>query len=57
MDDMLQTAGVAAMVLVLLMSAKRFFDLRDLRRPVEAEDEEAVRKAEEVVRGFSMDKF
>ncbi|WP_156123819.1 hypothetical protein [Paenibacillus sp. FSL R7-0273] len=52
MIDVLQTAGGAAMVLVLLTSAKKYYDFRELQRPVIAEDDEAVRKAEEVVRAF-----
>ncbi|WP_415841036.1 hypothetical protein [Paenibacillus typhae] len=56
MNDVLQTTGVAAMILVLLFSAERLFKLRDLRKLAEAEDDEAVRKAEEAVQALSSGK-
>ncbi|MBY0011942.1 hypothetical protein H7K49_15835 [Paenibacillus typhae] len=56
MNNVLQTTGVAAMILVLLFSAERLFKLRDLRNMAEAEDDEAVRKAEEAVQAFTSGK-
>ncbi|MEK5445955.1 hypothetical protein [Paenibacillus sp. FSL R7-0331] len=49
MEKGLQLAGLAAVMLVLLYSAKSFFYRRDLRMLGHLEDEAAVRKAEEVV--------
>ncbi|MDF9839288.1 hypothetical protein M2105_000284 [Paenibacillus sp. PastF-1] len=56
MNEVLQTTGAAAMILVLLISAERFYKLRDLRMLDEAEDDEAVRKAEEAVEAFTSGK-
>lgn len=56
MNDVLQTTGVAALILVLLISAERLFKLRDLRKLDEAEDDEAVRKAKEAVEAFTSGK-
>ena len=56
MNDVLQTTGVAALILVLLISAERLFKLRDLRKLDEAEEDEAVRKAEEAVEAFTSGK-
>ncbi|MNE54788.1 hypothetical protein D3C80_1496000 [compost metagenome] len=56
MNNVLQTTGVAAMILVLLLSAERLFKLRDLRKLDEAECDEAVRKAEEAVEAFTSGK-
>lgn len=56
MNEVFQTVGVTAMILVLLISAERFFKVRELRKLVEAEDDEAVRKAEEAVQAFTSGK-
>ncbi|WP_157890004.1 hypothetical protein [Paenibacillus sp. DMB5] len=56
MNEVFQTVGVTAMILVLLISAERFFKVHELRKLVEAEDDEAVRKAEEAVQAFTSGK-